>query len=193
MRLFIAINLIDQIKKDINNQLIYLKRKLNSINLKWVKTDNMHITLKFLGEVSDDKLDLIYNKMDQTAELIKRQSVQTGKIAAFPHPGYPRVIYLGLKKNNEELIKLHSLLEERLKTIGFEVDKNSYIPHITLARTKRNTDMKQLSRALKGYLQNEDKETPVELSINIDKISLIKSILERQGPIYQEIYTAELL
>ncbi|MFW6287174.1 MAG: RNA 2',3'-cyclic phosphodiesterase [bacterium] len=191
MRLFIAINLTDEIKDDINNQLIDLKRELSTFSLKWVKAENMHITLKFLGDVSEDKLKILYNKMDQAAEIIKQQSVKTGEIAAFPHLGYPRILYLGLQERNEELIKLHSLLEDSLQSAGFKHDKNTYTPHITLARTKRSTDMKKLSYRLKTYLQGEHKKIPTK-SINIEKIFLMKSILRKEGPIYQEIYSSVL-
>jgi len=191
IRLFIAIDIADDIKKMINVNINHLKDELNN-ELKWIQEKNMHITLKYLGETKEDSVQAIIKKMNYIIENTQQQSVKIEGIAAFPRLDYPRVIYIGLKEGANELSKLHSLLENELFYLGFKQDKNKYTPHITIARTRHDTNIKQLSIGLEKCIKVSENKDLLGINILIKKISLMKSTLTNEGPIYKEIHSVIL-
>ncbi len=191
IRLFIAIDIADDIKKIINNSINQLKDEINN-NLKWIQEENMHITLKFLGDMEEDSIQAIIKQMNFITEKIQQQSVKIGEIAAFPRLDYPQVIYIGLNEGVDQLIELHALLENELRNSGFKEDINPYIPHITIARTRRNTNITQLSIQLKRYMEITKNLSFLNIDILLKKISLMKSTLTKEGAVYEEIYSAML-
>ncbi len=186
LRLFIAIDITEDIKKTINDNTSHLKDELNN-ELKWVQERNMHITLKYLGDTKENTVKAIIKKMNYITEKTEQQSVKIGEIAAFPRLDYPRVIYIGVKEGVNHLSNLHSLLENELLNLGFKQDKNKYTPHITIARTRRDTNIKQLSIRLKKYMNISKNMDFLDTDVLIKKISLMKSTLTKEGPIYEEL------
>ncbi|MFW6281831.1 MAG: RNA 2',3'-cyclic phosphodiesterase [bacterium] len=187
MRLFLAVNLNENLKNTINKKIKDLNNN-SKTSMKLVKKDNFHITLKFLGNVDEDKINLIKEKMDFLSKYHNSFILTIDKINAFPEIDYPKVIYLAIKDQQNSLIKLHRDLDYKLNEIGFKRNERVYLPHVTLARTSKDTDIKRLSIIIKKYKDR----ISINNKIQVKKIYLMKSILKEDGPIYKEIYSANM-
>ncbi len=168
MRCFIAIEL----EKDIINKIEDLKSEFNMDGIKLVEKENLHITVKFLGEIDDNTLEKI-KMLDLPIEPIESR---VGHVGVFPSEDYIRVIWIGASN----LIELFKNIDRLLSELGFK-EENEYIPHITIGRVKflRNkNDKKLLKDKIKKYKN-------VELgTFKVKNIVLMKSLLTNQGPKY---------
>ncbi|RMF55536.1 RNA 2',3'-cyclic phosphodiesterase [Candidatus Woesearchaeota archaeon] len=172
MRLFIAIELPEEIKKLLEKAQNHLKN--NSDRVSWVKKENMHLTLKFLGEISDE------NKVIKALKKVvfKPFEAETSDLGVFPSQNYIKVVWLGLK-SSEQTKELHDKIDEQLFNIGIKKDKN-FVPHMTLGRVKYIKDKK-------AFVQKISNFRPEEKPFKVQGFSLIKSELTPTGPIYSTI------
>ena len=173
MRLFIAIEIPEEIKEYI----LAVQKQLdgNSSKLKPVGKEQMHLTLKFLGEVQPDKTKEIIAALKQIK--FRKFSFNLDSIGTFPNEENIRVVWIGLKPE-DEIISLQKDIDSKLEKL-FKKEKN-FKPHITLFRVK--------------YIENKNtfiekiKNTNIEnKKINVNNFKMIKSTLTRQGPIYEEL------
>ncbi|TDX52914.1 RNA 2',3'-cyclic phosphodiesterase [Orenia marismortui] len=179
-RLFIAIEL-EQVLKGKLEKIQNILRDC-SLKVKWVDKNNFHITLKFLGEVSQGELSDINEKILEVTEKVSSFKVQIKGLGAFPNLDYPKVIWTGIEEGQEELISLHKYLEEVMINLGFKAENNKYRPHITLGRTSRKEkNFSLISKRLKEF------PFKIDFYQEVKKISLIKSRLTSKGPIYTSL------
>jgi len=180
MRAFIALELPEEIKKEINK--IQQDLKKAGIQARWVKPEIVHSTLAFLGSITPDKVELISNILDETARQIKPVQLHLLKIGCFPGPAKARVIFVDL---GGELGKFNALaikIRKRLKKEKIYFDKKPHVSHITLGRIKKKQNLTQLTRKIKV---KKVKFVACEVSLN-------KSTLTESGPIYTQIRCASL-
>ena len=182
MRLFIAIDL------DNKEYFKAIHKNIDVENAKVNFTKSFHLTLKFLGEVDDSKVD----HLKEALQKIKFSSfkVKTTKIGVFPNENYIRVVWVGLEPE-DKLIQLKDFVDESLKGI-FSKEKDAwksgisgtadggFKAHLTLARVKFLTDKTKFIESLKK-IKFEQKE------FEIKEIKLIKSTLTEEGPVYEDI------
>ncbi|MCP3682514.1 MAG: RNA 2',3'-cyclic phosphodiesterase [bacterium] len=167
MRTFIAIDL----PQDVKDELKKAQETLSDVRL----VKNFHLTLKFLGEITPEKVECVKNVLTKIE--FKSFKVSLSNIGVFPNMKKPRVIWVGLKPENE-LIQLQKQIDEALKD---EFEKDSFSPHLTLARVKFN----------KGEFSLNAKIT--EIPFEISEFKLKKSTLTREGPIYEDLCTQKAL
>lgn len=175
MRLFIAIGLPDGIKEYIAG--IHGKISFDSNKLKFVRKDQLHLTLKFLGEVQPNGLDEIKNNLKRAK--FASFSVVLGNIGVFQRENDTMVIWVGLKPE-EPILNLQKNIDESLKKL-FKKEKN-FKAHLTLARVKYASNKEEFIKKLKN-LNIENKK------IEIDKFKLVKSTLTKEGPVYEDLET----
>lgn len=188
MRLFLAINIPVETKNILYNHLIKFQAKIIH-NVKWVKKENWHITLKFFGEIEKKHFQIIKKKMPIIAENIVQQPINFSRVAAFPHLKFPRVIYLGIDKGSKELCEIYEKINFHLKFITSKKKENLYTPHITIGRVKDSSNIEEISSKIKKYsIVNFN-----NVSMIVNKISLMNSILRKDGPVYEEIYSVNLM
>lgn len=173
MRLFIAIEIPDNIKEYITK--IQGKIETTSNKIRFVNKNKIHLTLKFLGEVQPDKTEEI-------KEILKKISfkpfyVCLDEIGVFPSESYIRVIWVGLKPEND-ILELQKNIDEKLKKL-FKKEKN-FKSHLTLARVKFIDDKNNFIGKLKKIDIEDEK-------FNVENFKLIKSTLTREGPIYDDL------
>lgn len=187
MRLFTAVDFSDRIKDLINKKVKIIKDDIAQ-DIKWVKKENWHITLKFLGDVDREKLPEIKTVLSNNVAN-KKFYFQIDRVGAFPHSDHPRVIYFGIDNGRKKLINIYNQIEKGLTDIGFTEDERSYNSHLTIGRVRKNINYNKLSSQLANFIAEKH-------FINIysiaDKISLIKSELRSDGPIYKEIFSKKL-
>ncbi len=172
MRLFIAL------KTDLNKKFVFsvkkpLMRRFSGV--KWVETENIHLTLKFLGEVKQENIKQISDVLLEVSCSFAPFSFSYEGINGFPSKKNARVIFISVV-NAENIVNLMIRLDDRLKGLGFNKEK-TYIPHLTLGRVRgRGVNLETIKDL--GF----DK-----INVSAIGISLIKSTLTPQGPIYDKI------
>ena len=173
-RLFIAIDITGHIKDNIYD---YTKNLLKeNSHIKLVSAPNIHITLKFLGNVNVDKIEKIKKAIKETADKFNKFEYEiNGKINAFPSPGNARVIFLEIGSGGEEISGIYKQLEESLERIKIRKEKREFSPHITIARLK---DKKNMENLIKEYKLNK-----IE-GLDCSNITLFESQLRPRGSEY---------
>ena len=169
MRLFIALDFDDP------EYFSNIQKQIPPDTAKLTLPKTFHLTLKFLGEVPDDKVDELKDRLRQVK--FEAISASTDKIGVFPTESYTRVVWVGLK-DGDKIIEIQQRVEKALE--GMFPKDNRFHPHITLARVKFVKDKVNFIKKLR-----EIKVEPKEFSINGFK--LVKSTLTPEGPVYEDL------
>jgi len=177
IRAFIAIEL----NKDIQDGLAKIQAELRSgrADVKWVKPQNMHLTLKFLGNIEIDLIVKIKNILEDLTINHKSFPSDLSEIGAFPKIKTPRVIWVGMQKGKDQVGLIVEELETKLAEIGILKEERKFHPHLTLGRLRSPHNRSKLVELLE-----KNKAIP-PLNFTVDKIILFKSTLTGQGPIYE--------
>ena len=140
LRCFISLELSEELKRNI--YVCVEKLKATRADVKWVRTENLHLTLKFLGDTTEELLKSVHERLISLSRAHNRFSLQVSGAGAFPNIKYPRVIWLGVR-DSEEIIKLQRDIDESMKGLGFKRDDKQFTPHLTIGRVKsmRNEDV----------------------------------------------------
>ncbi|MFX1248247.1 MAG: RNA 2',3'-cyclic phosphodiesterase [Promethearchaeota archaeon] len=178
VRSFICVEINDN---EIVHQIEEILTRIRFSGVCSVKSSQLHLTLKFLGEVQESRVESIKEAI-QTIKIPPFEITLRG-IGCFPNLNYIRVVWIGIKEGSDNLRQLAQMIEEKLNQIGFPREKRGFSPHLTLARVKKlsNTDKRKLTE----IIQNSS-----ELSIGIqtiEKFILKKSTLTPKGPIYENL------
>lgn len=187
MRTFIAIALPQEIKDSLGrlqNQL-----KTCGADVKWVEPNNIHLTLKFLGDIDDKKLDKIMRILEDTAKNKNPFQMRIFSIGAFPKMNFPRVIWVGVDKGDSETKQIAEALEEKIAKIGIPKEDRPFSSHITIGRTRSSLNRERLVEDLKTLANNFGQEN---LEFAVTKITLFKSTLTPKGPIYEVLKETNL-
>jgi 2'-5' RNA ligase len=180
MRTFIALALPPKIKTEISKLQNLLQQPDYKSSLKWVDPNNLHITLKFLGETTPEKVDLLSEKIKKHLHPVKPITVTLSNLGAFPSISKPNVIWSDVFPK-DELIMTFKNIETICLSEGFEQEQKPFKTHITLARLKRGTTQEQIKQ-ISSVLKNNITIPP--LTFNIDGVTIYKSVLTPQGPLY---------
>jgi len=176
MRLFFGVDLPASLKEKIHRFLSPQRKKFNS--LKWVEKENLHITIKFLGEVKEERLSKISEQITNAFKGLRNFELTLGDFGSFPEKGGLRVLWIGVDSGAEEMKKIHKILEKALSKLGFENEKREFVPHLTLARSRKNSKLDFRELGLKKL------QLP---PFTVKEIVLFESILKPEGPIYKKI------
>lgn len=180
MRAFIAVKLPGNPKlREIISRLGTMGRAV-----KPVAGDNLHVTLKFLGDIAPEQTAEISRVVQSVAEPVAPFEVRLVGLGAFPHARRPSVIWAGLQ-NAEPLCRLAESLEAELEPVGFAPEKRPFHAHLTLARVK--------SRPPEDLAVLLDEHSETEFGVaSIESVELFQSELQRDGPRYTVLASAEL-
>jgi 2'-5' RNA ligase len=136
LRLFIGVELDDAVRDSAAAIANSLRRHLgHRVDARWVPASNLHITLWFIGNVTDDRADEILRALDRPF-MVPVFNVHIAGPGAFPPSGAPRVFWLGVQAGAESLTALYGGLAARLLPLGIEPERRAYSPHLTIARLK---------------------------------------------------------
>ena len=191
LRLFIAIDPPAETAAHAGRIIERLRR--TGVDAKWVSPSDLHLTLHFLGNnIDGSDLHAICLALDQAGGEIRPFVAEYCGVGAFPDPKNPRTIWLGVRRGADDLIRLHDALAALLEPLGYPPEERRYRPHITIGRVRREKqgDFAAATQALAGEL-----ETLAALPMGeagVTEVTLYASRLERHGPIYERIHTAEL-
>lgn len=148
------------------------------VKMKLVERENIHLTLKFLGELP---LSIVNEVSKRLSDISFNQfEMEVVGVGVFPRLSRPRVIWVGVGKGSNEVIQLYRAIESSLRKIGFRPEREEFIPHITIARVKYGSSEKlvQIIRKYENYVFG---------SIRVKEFKLKRSTLTPTGPIYSDI------
>lgn len=188
LRAFIAIEFAPQIQDAIGKQITALQQVIVPKVIRWVPKENLHLTLKFLGELSPNHLEFIRQALSQEAAGISPFEIQAGGLGAFPTLRNPRVIWVGLHGPGE-LIDLHKGLDKSIGRLGFPRDDRKFSPHLTIGRVHPGTSPAELKKVHEVLASRQLGNIG---QCKVDAIHLFKSDLTSSGAIYTKIYSADL-
>ena len=176
VRTFIAVNLNPEIKE-------YLTSLQNILNIpeskiKWVGKNNLHLTMKFLGDISLEQTELIKSELKEIANHYSPFIIRlSSNIGVFPTYKTPRIIWIGIKEGISELKELYNSIENKLSNKGFPREDKEFSGHITIGRVKFIRDKTNFIQILKRIKVNN-------LTQEVGSIDLMESKLTPSGPIY---------
>lgn len=174
MRLFIGIPLEDKLRAGLVS---HYHRIQGLGDLRMVERENLHITLNFLGDTGEDKLETIKKIIDESVAEAEPFFITSNMIATFGSDKFARVIWANVDKNGEKVIDIFGALEQRLLAVGFKREDRAYVPHITIGRSKEGIDIKKPLKDMK-----------FEYKSKVDRVTLYKSTLTQAGAKYEIIY-----
>lgn len=183
IRCFVAVELPYELRLKIDDYIISLKKIAPKI--KWIKAKNLHITLKFLGEIPQSSLQKVQNEMSAVTNVVNPFEMSIQGAGFFPVQNKPRVVWLGLGNENNSIFKLHEWIDKKLEPLGFEREKRRFSPHLTLGRIKFSDNFRHLSEYIH---QNEFASS----KFIVNQILLMKSELKPTGAEYSQIINYSL-
>jgi 2'-5' RNA ligase len=181
MRLFVACELDEAIRDRLAAVAEKAEERIDGV--KWVAHGNIHITLKFLGEVEDAAVDEIAAAIGAAVSETKAFTLSVRGLGAFPPKGSPQVLWAGVSEGADGLVSLNDAVERALEPIGFEREKRSFSPHATLGRVRKKARPKGLRELV------EAGRTADFGSQEVTEITLMRSVLKPTGPIYTPVHT----
>jgi 2'-5' RNA ligase len=177
IRTFIAIDLAAGVK----NRLAALQEELagSASGVKWMPTENMHLTLLFLGEVEELEVVSICRVVQKRAPKHAAFTLAVAGLGAFPNTRRPKILWAGLSEGNPELRGLHADLEEGLLELGcYRREDREYTPHLTLGRLSHEDRAEDWGRILAGHADWQGGSMPV------DEVLVMRSEMRKGGPEY---------
>lgn len=186
MRAFIAIELPEEIR----NILSRIQDELGQTraDVKWVKPKNIHLTLKFLGEIEQDLVKKIQAILEQIAQKNSSFSLRLSNLGAFPKLQYARVVWFSIS-NDQPVLNIAKDLETELLKIDLPAESRTFSSHITLGRVRSGLNRKALVERIESLNKNFSSPQP---EFKVLSLTLFKSTLTPQGPIYESIFNCPL-
>ena len=160
-------------------------------SVRWVDPAGIHLTLAFLGELSDGELAGVIHAAETAARQVPPFSYRFSQIGSFGSPRQPRVIWLGIDEPTGALQQLHRILNRELTRRNFEVDQRPFSPHLTLARLKAPLPPDEQQR-LQALLNNEHPKIKPSNNYPVQVVSVMKSELLRTGAQYTCLHACSL-
>lgn len=174
VRLFAGVGLPDEYQQTLGELSRQWRGRLKS-HTTWTRQGNWHVTLKFMGEVEEARVDDVRDALD--AVRFEPFAMKASGAGAFPSNGKPRVLWVGLEEGAEALTDLTTRVEDALEPLGFTREERPFRPHLTLCRVKRAE--KDPWEEVKGELA---RISWPEFSVN--EFTLWRSVLGPNGPSY---------
>lgn len=183
-RTFIAVEIGSPAREVILRLIKQLAGELHGV--RWTQPDQLHLTLKFIGDIDNRELPEICSQMRAACSGIEAFSASLKGVGAFPKNKPPRVLWVGFQDGAEPLKLINQRLETSLTGLGIPNEGRAYAPHVTLGRINRGADQEQIAARLA-----RDADTEFA-SFDISDVHLIASIRERNRMIYETIDTVPL-
>ena len=180
MRLFIAIDLGEQVRERALEELTALMRL--APNAKWVRPESIHVTLAFLGHLPEEKVAGIRTAIENTSSTCPPLSFRVRGIGSFGSKRRPRVLWVGLEGDVERLGRAKQRLEGELVPLGYEPEQRAFSPHLTLARSRDPSGDSNLVRC-----QEHGRDLDLG-SARVDRLILYRSDLSPKGARYTSLF-----
>ena len=188
LRTFIAVEIPPQVQKKIQLATEPFRKATGTSLVRWVPVQNMHLTLKFLGDVSSANVDILSQMLRTEADSCPAFDMHISGLGSFPSLKRPRVLFIGIQAP-AELEALYRGIEVACARLGYESETRDFSPHLTLGRVKQDAsalDQQRIRRVLE--------ETKIDSlgTARVNSVHLCKSDLKPTGSVYTQIFSAPL-
>jgi 2'-5' RNA ligase len=182
MRAFIAVELPEAVRA----ALAHVQQALaaSRADVKWVEPENLHLTMRFLGEISDAQGEAVKQLVERVAASGPPVTMNLRELGAFPSVGAPRVIWVGVEQGRDDLTRLAEQIEEGCRGLGLSAEPRPFAAHVTLGRVRSPKRRRELSDALARLTW----EPPPPWDARA--LTLFQSVLSSSGPRYTPIVQA---
>ncbi|MEK7848395.1 MAG: RNA 2',3'-cyclic phosphodiesterase, partial [Chloroflexota bacterium] len=179
IRAFVAIELPGAVRRALSQAQEGLKPASGNA-MRWVNTEGIHLTLKFLGDIEEARVPEIISALEAACAPVPPFNLGLGQTGAFPNPGSPRVLWVGLTGSLDSLVYLQRRVEDGLEALGFPHEERGFSPHLTLGRVREGIapgQRRDIGQALARC------QVPVVAPFRVDGLALMRSQLTPQGAI----------
>lgn len=184
IRTFLALEISEEIRARAT-ELIELLRHTQA-DVKWVPPQNLHLTLKFLGNVHANEIPRVCQAVAKVTARMASFEIEVRGAGAFPHIDRPRTLWLGTTTGEQELVQLHDAVEQSLVPLGFREEHRRFHPHLTLGRVRHSPAVAELA----GQLAEQADFLAGPLFA--DEVAVFASRLDRKGAEYEVVGHAPL-
>ncbi len=184
MRVFIAIALSRETREEL--RALQSSLKASGADVKWVDPENIHLTLRFLGDCGEPILPSVKSALSDAASAFRQFHMGLEGVGAFPCLSSPEIIWAGVGEGSRESAAIYDSISSRLAEIGIPHEKRKFSPHITVGRVRSGRNIDSLRKAV------EDCSFPVSSRTLVDRVVLFSSKLSPEGPTYTPLSEAML-
>ena len=188
VRSFIAIELPPSVIKRLE-QIEFKGRQGGYAGIKWVEPKGIHVTLRFLGNISSEQIIGIRKALEEITQENSSFHLEIAGLEAFPNLRQPRVLWVAINGEVDKLSRLQRKIGFLLASCGFPKESRTFVPHLTLARLKDNL-LPEEKRKIGTFIKSLKIETA--LQFDAEAVSLMRSQLTPTGAIYSCLFTAKL-
>ena len=184
-RVFAAIELSSNVQKGIQKHIEQLQAAVPDNKASWSRTENIHLTVKFFGNVLPKKIVRISEAASRLVTQLSKFKIEIGKTGAFPKVSQPRVLWIGVEDPTGELARLNQLFEKECSVEGFDRETRDFRPHLTIARLRRPEGAKALA-------ETNEKLGFESMSVEVNELVVFRSELSPKGSKYTAISRHQL-
>jgi len=189
IRSFVAVELPDELKLELSKLQAQLKSG-GGFGVKWVDPYSIHLTLKFLGNVAQDKIEAVTKALEEAGRGVAPFHLKLRDLGVFPNARRVQVVWVGVSGEADKLLELQKRIDSNLALLGFTPESRPFAPHLTLARVRGQIPLDESQKF--GELVTSTKFEATG-DIEVEAISLMRSQLTPQGAIYTKISSVKLL
>jgi len=144
-RIFCAVELPDEVRARLQEHIVRLRKEVPDAAASWSRVENIHLTLKFFGNVEVDRIAKISAAATRTTEQFSTFEIEVGKTGVFPRPSRAQVLWIGVNDPSGNLSALQKTFETECAAAGFEKEDSAYRPHLTIARLRKPESARRLA------------------------------------------------
>jgi RNA 2',3'-cyclic 3'-phosphodiesterase len=188
IRAFIAIELPDEIRRRLKEVITQDQDILKGVPIRWVPSENIHLTLKFLGDVSLSNLEMLTEILKIEVSRHASFEISVGGSGAYPSDRRPRVLWIGVEAP-QDLFVLHKGIVNEMEKLGYAQESRAFTPHLTLGRVGRYASKDEIQRISKML---ESSKIGFLGAAWVRNVCLYKSELKTTGAEYEKLFEAPL-
>lgn len=181
-RVFCAVELPGEVRARLEDHVRRLRQEVPDAAASWTRVENIHLTLKFFGDVEVKRIEKISAAAERAVKQFSTFRIDVGETGVFPKPSRPQVLWIGVSDPSGQLSALQERFENECAAEGFEKENRAYRPHLTIARLRKPEGARRLADT---HLQMKFETT----QINLKELVVFRSELSPKGSRYTPIST----
>ena len=185
-RIFCALDILADVRQRMREHINSLIRTNPEVRASWTNPDNIHLTIKFLGNIAVARVPAISEAAAEASKVLKSFSLQIGSCGVFPSASHAKVLWIGVNDSSGMLSELQQQLEIECEKRGFPVEERAFKPHLTLARLRGGNNTRSLVDAHLGT------DFPAQ-SVAVNELIVFRSELSSHGSKYTALSKHALL
>ncbi len=189
VRAFIAIDLPQDIRRELRELIDRLEAAMDGLPIRWVRPEAIHLTLRFLGDTGLEQVPELKRDLEGIGRDNQAFSIHVGGLGCFPNLRRPRVLWVGVQEETGALKRLQQGVEDMCRRLGFSPERRSFSPHLTLARVRQGGEAK-VAGAFERSINSERDESLGQ--VLVEEVILFRSELKPDGAVYRQLASTRL-